>query len=125
MPRAYLSLGRCAESLGALEHSPEGRAPGLRGFLGYAYARCGRRAQAVAELARLVAEAREGQYVTHFAPAMILAGLSERDRAFAELDSAYAERSWAMFTLRVDPAFDSMRADPRFTRLLKKVGLVS
>jgi eukaryotic-like serine/threonine-protein kinase len=125
LARAYLGLGRCAESLAALEHSPEVGAAGLRGFSGYAYARCGRQAQAKAELEHLVAEAREGQYVTHFAPAMIRAGLGEQDRAFAELDSAYAERSWAMFTLRADPAFDGVRADPRFTRLLKRVGLVS
>jgi hypothetical protein len=56
---------------------------------------------------------------------MIRVGLGEPDRAFAELDSAYAERAWPMFTLRVDPAFDGLRADPRFARLLKKVGLTS
>ena len=56
---------------------------------------------------------------------VIHVGLGDNERALAELDSAYVERAWGMFTLRVDPTFDSLRADPRFGRLLKKVGLVS
>ena len=125
LARAYLWLGRCAESLAALEGRPVFSAIFSGGLLGYAYARCGRRAQALAELDRLGAVAREGRYVSHYALAMIHAGLGDNERALAELDSAYVERAWAMFTLRVDPAFDGLRADPRFGRLLKKVGLVS
>jgi len=125
LARAYLQLGRCPESLAALEQTPEMRAPVFRGVLGYAYAKCGRRAQALAELAHLHAKADSGRYVSHYGLAMIRAGLGETDRTFAELDSALAERAWPMFTLRVDPAFDGLRADPRFARLLKKVGLTS
>jgi len=125
LARAYLWLGRCAESLAALEGRPVFSAIFSGGLLGYAYARCGRRAQALAELDRLGAVAREGRYVSHYALAMIHAGLGDNEQALAELDSAYVERAWAMFTLRVDPTFDGLRADPRFGRLLKKVGLVS
>jgi len=125
LAHAYLWLGRCAESLAALEGRPGGAVPVWSGLLGYTYARCGRRAQALAELDRLGAEARQGRFVSHLALAMIHAGLGDNERALAELDSAYVERAWAMFTLRVDPAFDGLRADPRFSRLLKKVGLVS
>ena len=125
LARAYLWLGRCAESLAALEGRPVFSAIFSGGLLGYAYARCGRRAQALAELDRLGAVAREGRYVSHYALAMIHAGLGNNEQALAELDSAYVERAWAMFTLRVDPTFDGLRADPRFGRLLKKVGLVS
>src|SRR5204863_5457096 len=89
---------------------------------GYTYAKCGRRAQALAELDRLGAEARQGRFVSHLALAIIHAGLGDKERALAELDSAYLERAWGMFTLRVDPTFDGLRADPRFGRLLKKVG---
>jgi len=117
--RAYLWLGRCAESVAALESGPV-IFPFLRG---YTYAKCGRRAQALAELDRLGAEARQGRFVSHLALAMIHAGLGDNDRTLAELDSAYVERAWGMFTLRVDPTFDGLRADPRFGRLLKKVGL--
>jgi eukaryotic-like serine/threonine-protein kinase len=125
LARAYLWLGRCAEALAALEGRPVYAAIVYGGLLGYTYARCGRRAQALAELHRLGAKAREGRYVSHYALGMIHAGLGDNERALAELDSAYVERAWAMFTLRVDPAFDGLRADPRFGRLLKKVGLVS
>src|SRR2546429_5854722 len=53
LARAYLWLGRCAESLAALEGRPVFSAIFSGGLLGYAYARCGRRAQALAELDRL------------------------------------------------------------------------
>jgi len=125
LARAYLWLGRCAEALAAQEGRPGLAVAVWVGLLGYTYARCGRRAQALAELDRLGAEARQGRFVSHLALAMIHAGLGDNERALAELDSAYVERAWGMFTLRVDPAFDGLRADPRFSRLLKKVGLVS
>ena len=63
--------------------------------------------------------------MSHYSLAIIHAALGDSEQAFAQLDSAYAEGTWAMFTLRVEPAFDALRADPRFARLLKKVGLVS
>src|SRR5439155_64536 len=46
LARAYLWLGRCAESLAALEGRPVFSAIFSGGLLGYAYARCGRRALA-------------------------------------------------------------------------------
>ncbi len=123
LAHAYLWLGRCAESLAALEGRPGGAVAVWRGLLGYTYARCGRRAQALAELHRLGAEAREGRYVSHYALAMIQAGLGDNEGALTQLDSAYVERAWPMFTLRLDPTFDGLRVDPRFERLLKRVGL--
>jgi len=123
LAHAYLWLGRCAESLAALEGRPGGAVAVWGGLLGYTYARCGRRAQALAELHRLGAEAREGRYVSHYALAVIQSGLGDNERALTELDSAYVERAWPMFALRVEPAFDGLRADPRFERLLKRVGV--
>src|SRR5438874_659619 len=125
LARAYLWLGRCAESLAAQEGRPGLAVAVWVGLLGYTYARCGRRAQALAELDRLGAEVRQGRFVSHLALAIIHTGLGDNERALAELDSAYVERAWGMFALRVDPTFDGLRADPRFMRLLKKVGLVS
>ena len=122
--RLYLQLGRCDEALAAIKQAPElaGVAP-FGGLSGWINARCGHPAQALAVLNRFRAQAREGRYVSHFSLAMIHAGLGDTEQTFAQLDSAYVEGTWAMFTLRVEPAFDGLRADPRFGRLLKKVGL--
>src|SRR5947208_2679446 len=61
LARAYLWLGRCAESLAAQEGRPGLAVAVWVGLLGYTYARCGRRAQALAELDRLGAEVRQGR----------------------------------------------------------------
>jgi len=123
--RVDVQLGHCVEGVAAFQHVPETPAPPFRGLLGWAYARCGQRAQGLAQLSHLETERKQGQVVSHYDRAMIYAGLGDTDRAFAELDRAYAERTWAMLLLTVDPTFDGLRADPRFGRLLKKVGLVS
>ena len=121
--RAYLWLGRCPEALTELEKG-EQTLPIQQGMLGYASARCGRRAQATAQLDFLAARAREGRYISHYAFAMIHAGLGDTQHAFAELDSAITERAWAMFAIRGEAAFDGIRSDPRFARLLERIGPV-
>jgi hypothetical protein len=50
-------------------------------------------------------------------------GLGERERAFEFLDRAFEERSAAIYQLRVDPIYDPLRGDPRFTTLLEKMRL--
>jgi serine/threonine-protein kinase len=121
--RVDVQLGHCVEALTAFQRGPELPAPPFRGLLGWAYARCGQRVQALAQLSHLDTERKQGQVVSHYDFAMIYAGLGDTDRAFAELDGAYAERTWAMLLLRADPTFDGLHADPRFERLLKRVGL--
>jgi hypothetical protein len=69
------------------------------------------------------AEAREGKYVTHYPRALILAGLGEGEAALTELEQAYQDREWAMFTIKNEPAFRTLRSHPRFIRLIRQVGL--
>ncbi len=120
--RSYLYLDRCAEVMQRIDQMAKQRASQYRGLRGAAFARCGQREQALAELAALRKEAAGGGYVSHFGPATILTALGDRDGALAELDSAVVERGWGMFTIRADPAFDSLRADSRFTAILRRVG---
>ena len=55
--------------------------------------------------------------------AVIYAGLG-KDRAFALLDQAYKDRSYYLSTyLATDARMDSLRSDPRFAELRKRVGL--
>ena len=51
------------------------------------------------------------------------AGVKDTEQTLAWLENAYAEHSGEMPTLKVSPAYDFLRGDPRFQRLLERVGL--
>jgi adenylate cyclase len=51
------------------------------------------------------------------------ASIGEKDQAFTWLEKAYQVHDPALAYLKVDPIFDSLRSDPRYIDLLKKVGL--
>ena len=67
--------------------------------------------------------ARQNRYVSSFSRATIYIGLGETDLAFKWLEQAYQERLWYMTLLAVDPLFDRLRGDPRFTDLLRRMNL--
>ena len=121
--RVLMKLGRCAEALGDVPLSGEQAASQLVGTRGQVYAGCGRRQQALDELKRLESKARSGQIVSHYGLAVIHAALGNKDRALDELEAAYNDRAWAMFIIKWDPAFDSLRSDSRFAQLVQRMGL--
>jgi adenylate cyclase len=52
------------------------------------------------------------------------ARVGARDKAFEWLDKAYEERDGAdLALLKVDPAWNNIRSDPRFADLLQRLGL--
>jgi len=51
------------------------------------------------------------------------AGLNEREKVFTWLEKAVQERDLAIISLKVDLYWYSLRADPRFADLLRRVGL--
>jgi len=53
--------------------------------------------------------------------ALIYARLGDRNKAFEWLEKSYRERTRAMVYLRVEPQFDSLRSDPRFQNLLRRM----
>lgn len=92
--------------------------------VGYAYARMGRRQDALRILADLKARLARDKGVTRpIDLAILYAGLGEHDRAFAWLAKAYEDQDNVLNMLRVHPLFDPLRSDPRFNDLMKKVGL--
>jgi tetratricopeptide (TPR) repeat protein len=57
------------------------------------------------------------------AMAFTYASLDNKDRAFAWLDKAVEQRNWMIIYLNRDNVWDPLRSDPRFTELLRRVGL--
>ena len=94
----------------------------MKAALGGALAVSGKKAEAQQILDDLKQLSKQ-QYVSAEDIAGIYLGLGEKDQAFAWLDRAVAEHSNLLVYLKVEPAWQSLRSDPRFTALLKKVGL--
>jgi len=59
-----------------------------------------------------------------YAIAALYAALGEKERAFEWLEKVYEQRSYHVVFLNADPALDGLREDPRFTDLLRRIGLV-
>ncbi len=116
--------GRWDEAIAAFEKyiALIGEIPLSIGYLGWALAGAGRKEEALALLGRLEDMERE-RFVPSFYRATIHMGLEDRDRAFQYLDKAMEERNGWMVYMKTLPLFDSLRSDPRFTALVKKVGL--
>jgi len=51
------------------------------------------------------------------------ARVGEPDKAFAWLERSFEGRSARLTHLKVDARYDNLRADPRFTQLLSRIGL--
>ena len=82
-------------------------------------------AQAVVARARLedLQALAKQRYISPLDPARLQAQLGEREEAFASLEAAFAERSPGLVYLKVDPAWDRIRDDPRFASLVRRVGI--
>ena len=63
------------------------------------------------------------QYISPAAIAVIYGALGDKPQAFSYLEKAYERRDMLLVLLTVDPMFDGLRADPRFTDLVRRVGL--
>jgi hypothetical protein len=62
------------------------------------------------------------RYVSPLAFAKIDAALGDREAAFRWLDRAYKERATGLIELGVDSGFDTLRSDPRFQELERRIG---
>jgi tetratricopeptide (TPR) repeat protein len=95
----------------------------LRVSLAHAYLAVGKRGEGEKILRDLERESKSA-YLSPYMIATIYAGLGQKDRAFEFLEKAYLERSLDLsWFLKADPRIDSLRSDPRFQSLLRRVGL--
>jgi serine/threonine protein kinase len=61
------------------------------------------------------------RYVSSAASMVVYLGLGEKDMALEWLEKSYADRDPQCWPLKVEPFYDSLRTEPRFQALLKKV----
>jgi adenylate cyclase len=122
-----LDTGSTAEAIRHYEHVAT-RVPTsvYAGFLGHAYARAGRTADARRVLASLYALEAEGGHVSQGAIGWILLALGEHDDAFRHLDTAATQRDIFLTVYGIlsnRHLAGPFRDDPRFRRLRVAVGL--
>ena len=121
---AYLGRSSFDEAIAELEKAvhTSGRSSSTIAVLGHAYAVSGRVDLALRILGELE-EMSKRQRVSPFSMALLYAGLGRRDVAFEWLEKSYLEGSYGMTVIKVLPMLDSLRPDPRFADLLRRVGL--
>lgn len=120
---AYMYEGSYERAIPALQRAIplSGDSPDEPASLAHAYALSGRRTEALKVLNELEQQSKR-KYVSPGTLADLYGVLGDKDRAFALLERAFDERDNMVVLLKVEPMFDSLRSDPRFTDLLRRVG---
>lgn len=93
----------------------------LAADIGHVYAMSGDKAAALKSLDQLKEDSRR-TYVNPFEVALIYVALGKRDDALDWLEKAYTARSDLLIYLNADPRLDTIRSDPRFVDLARRVG---
>lgn len=88
-------------------------------WLAEVYGVAGNRRQAL-DVLRKVKDVGKHTWVSPTLIAAVYAGLGDKDEAFAWLQKALAEHDPRLFILKVSPAFDPLRFDPRFNSVLRR-----
>jgi len=124
--RVYWEKGMRREAIRAFKKAVSRSARGSLyvAELAYAYAVVGKREDAVTLLKELTERARK-RYVSSYAFALVYTGMGNKDQAFAWLDKAYEERASTLPFLKTNPTLASLRSDPRFQTLIRRMSLAS
>jgi serine/threonine protein kinase/Tfp pilus assembly protein PilF len=119
LAEVYLQTGKAQEAVDLIEQSLRIRGADLSksSVLGVAYALAGRREDALAILRRVTAgNPSRGEHED----ALLYFALGDKNRGFEWLTRAYDRRQLVIFD-KFDPRFDSVRSDPRFQELVRRL----
>ena len=119
----YALAGRYKEAIRAFNHCLELQ-PDWGEYIvwiAYCYALSGNRDEAQKRLKTIIENSKK-VVVSPIVIARVYLGLGDKEQAFIFLDKAFLGNAAALTYLKVDPSFDSLRSDPRFTALLRKIG---
>lgn len=123
--RAYAAKGQYDLAVAELESAAtiSGQAPFIVAELARTHAAAGDASRAQALIESVTgSERRDGPHLPAQYQAYVWAALDQPDRAFASLDKALKNREFNVLWARVDPRFDRLRNDPRFTTFLGSLG---
>ena len=104
-------------------HALTGDSAAASSNLAFVYGRCGETEKARRELQH-IEEINAKEPVDPSAFVLANLGLGNNDQAMLWLEKAYSQHSNIITTLKVNPALDPLRPDPRFRELLRKVDLM-
>jgi len=123
--RVYVQKGDYKNGIESMRraHTLAGDEPLFDAVLGYGLARAGQRAEAEAIFERLMRESATRRVPPYYL-AVLCAGLDRPDDAFHWLDQVLRERHIGALSLGVEPELASLRSDPRFQDLRRRVGLI-
>jgi serine/threonine protein kinase/Tfp pilus assembly protein PilF len=119
---AYLGKGMYKEAEGTFQDAIwlGDKTTSTKIYLASAYARGGETEKARAILKELETTK---EYVSPGELAILYGALGDKEKAFQTLERAFAEHDLQLQFLKVDPAYDPLRDDPRFSDLIRRVGL--
>jgi DNA-binding winged helix-turn-helix (wHTH) protein/tetratricopeptide (TPR) repeat protein len=123
---AYIQQGRLQEAIEEFQfiYKLDDEAYLALGFMGYAHALAGQRAEAETLLS-VLEDLAQRKYISPYSMLVIHLALGPLERVFQLLEQLYEERNDWLVWLKVSPELKGVRNDPRFQDLLKRVGFPS
>jgi tetratricopeptide (TPR) repeat protein len=122
MGLVLLKQGKYPEAIVILERLHSVEPLYAAAALGYAYAKEGRRDEALKMIDELDQFSKQKPIPPH-EKALIYIGLAEKDQVFQLLERAYQERFPNLVYLTTDPIYDDLRSDQRFGDLARRINL--
>lgn len=120
---AYALNGNFREALVECEAARRlGDDPSVLGLVGRVLSVSGKRDQALRTLDQMK-EISKQRYVSPYVFAQVYASLGDKDQAFQWLEKSYQEHAVDLCLFKIDPQLENLRADPRFTDLVRRTGL--
>ena len=120
----YAQLGRYDEAIAALEKARilASEHPATLAALAHVFAAAGRMEEARA-LTDQLTELSRRQHVSPFWVTLAYAGVGEKAAALDALEKAYEQHDVILVWLGTEPRVDSLRAEPQFVEILRRIGL--
>jgi serine/threonine protein kinase len=120
----YAFKGMHDEAVASIDEAmavSRGGAPLMWTVKGFIYSITGKKEEAKKTLDQMLEQSKRS-YVAPWMIAGIYIGLGDRDKAFEWIEKAFKERDHWLIYLKVNPIFDNLRSDPRFSKILKRMG---